>query len=308
MTISQRYSLEQFTLELSFADNKCLNGKAYLIDRYYNRCDWLFWILWLQVCSNVNCSKEKERQTSREQGLLYSYIDPAIQRYNEQSEDEQASFKASLTAYIKLYSYISHIMPFADIELEKLFIYGRFLLKKLPYKKKGGIVYLDDDVALEFYRLMKVKDQQAIYLSGEDYEVSSDIKVGDGKSVEDEKAHLSELISDVNELFGDIDFQSADKLFFDQITDDLSVNDTIKAQAENNTKENFKYGVNDAVLDAVIGRMSKNEKVAKAFLDNEKFRNYIIENVIVPDLYNRLNVENGHRFIKIIYQKVLICL
>ena len=49
--------LEQFTLELSFADNICLNGKAYLIDRYYNRCDWLFWILWLQVCSNVNCSK-----------------------------------------------------------------------------------------------------------------------------------------------------------------------------------------------------------------------------------------------------------
>jgi len=49
--------LEQFTLELSFADNKCLNGKAYLIDRYYNRCDWLFWILWLQVFSNVNCSK-----------------------------------------------------------------------------------------------------------------------------------------------------------------------------------------------------------------------------------------------------------
>jgi type I restriction enzyme R subunit len=235
----------------------------------------------------------KEKHTAKDQGLLHSYVDPGVERFKALGDDDRDLFKTTLLGFLKLYSYAANIMPFSDPELEKLYAFGRFLYKKLPRRERGGSLYIEDDVALEYYRLMKVRESKAIYLTGTEAELGTEIKVGSGASAEDEKVRLSELINDINELFGDIDFRDGDKLFFDQIAEDLSTSEKIKAQAKNNTRENFKFGVSDAVMDAVISRMSKNEKIAKAFLDNENFRNYILDQIIVRDLYRRLNVEAG---------------
>ncbi len=143
--------------------------------------------------------KPKEKQSAKDQGLLHSYIDPAVERYNVLSDEDQETFKAKLLGFIKLYSYVANVMPFSDMDLEKLFAYGRFLYKKLPHKGKGETVYIEDDVALEYYRLMKVREDQPIYLKGEESELGTDIKIGSGAG-EDEKARLSELISNINEL------------------------------------------------------------------------------------------------------------
>lgn len=232
----------------------------------------------------------KEKQTKKDQGMLHSYVDPAVDRYRNLEEDRQGEFRSILSAFLNLYRYAAIIMPFADPELEKLFVYGGFLYKKLPRPGRSEPVYIDDDVALEYYRLMKIQDSMSLYLGGDGKELTSDITDGGG-SLPDEKINLSELITNINELFGDIDFREGDKLFFDQIADDLSVKDTVRAQAENNTRNNFKYGVSDAMMDAVVDRMSKNERMAKQFVDNEKFRNYIIDHVIIPSIYQKMGIE-----------------
>lgn len=46
-------------------------------------------------------------------------------------------------------------MPFSDVELEKLFTYSRFLLKKLPRKNQQDSFQLGDEVFLEYYRLQR---------------------------------------------------------------------------------------------------------------------------------------------------------
>jgi len=234
--------------------------------------------------------KNKEKQTVRDQGMLHSYVDPAVERYTQKAEEEKESFKARLSGFLRLYRYASNIMPFSDVDLEKLYVYGRFLLKKLPKKRDEEKVYVDDDISLEYYRLKKMKEKETIYLTGDESEITSGIHVGEGKGIQDEKARLSEIIETINDIFG-IDFRESEKLFFEQIAEDLSTSNTIKSQAENNTRENFKYGVIDAALDGVISRMEKNEKIAKAFIDNEQFREYIIDNLIVPELYKRFHIE-----------------
>lgn len=62
------------------------------------------------------------------QGKLYSSIAPAIDRFKQlptiEAKDE---FKKQIIAFVRLYSFLSQIIPFQDVELEKLYSFGRFL-------------------------------------------------------------------------------------------------------------------------------------------------------------------------------------
>lgn len=87
--------------------------------------------------------KSAKSLSVKEQGKLNAYIDPAVERFKqlpkENSKEDvvgteitQENFKHALQSFTRLYSFLTQIMPFSDVELEKLFTYGRFLLKKLP--------------------------------------------------------------------------------------------------------------------------------------------------------------------------------
>ncbi len=129
-----------------------------------------------------------------------------------------------------------------------------------------------------------------MYLSGEDSELPSDVTGASARGMDDEKVRLSELISTINDLFGDFDFGEADKLFFDQIGADLARDETVQAQAKNNTRSNFLLGVRDAVIDAVVDRMEKNDRMSKKFLDDEAFREIILDRLILEQIYRTLRI------------------
>jgi type I restriction enzyme R subunit len=62
------------------------------------------------------------------QGKLYSSIAPAIDRFKHlRDEETKDEFKKQLIAFVRLYSFLSQIIPFQDVELEKLYSFGRFL-------------------------------------------------------------------------------------------------------------------------------------------------------------------------------------
>lgn len=72
-----------------------------------------------------------------EQGKLNGYIDPAVDRYKQlpventkddliSTESTQEWFKNSLHSFVRLYSFLTQITPFSDVNLEKLYTYGKF--------------------------------------------------------------------------------------------------------------------------------------------------------------------------------------
>lgn len=249
-------------------------------------------VYWPQEVENFarEFFKPGRKKTGAEQSRMHGYIDPAVERFAQLDKEEQDDFRSKLSGYLKLYSYVSNIMPFSDPALEKLFVFARFLRTKLPKGDREGIVYIDDDVALEYYRLQKIHEGQSMYLSGEDSELPSDVTGASARGMDDEKVRLSELISTINDLFGDFDFGEADKLFFDQIGADLARDETVQAQAKNNTRSNFLLGVRDAVIDAVVDRMEKNDRMSKKFLDDEAFREIILDRLILEQIYRTLQI------------------
>ncbi len=219
-----------------------------------------------------------------DQGRLYAFIDPAVDRYRAIEEEKRDEFKKSLIAFVHLYSFLSQIMPFQDVELEKLYSYGRFLLTKLPKDDYGDRLKLDDEVALAYYRLQKLGDGDLILQVQGEYGLDPTKEAGVSKD-KDEKDKLSNIINILNDKYG-TEFTDADRLYFEQIEQALYENEELKIRALCNPIENFKFALNDAFIQTLIDRMDSNQEITEKILGNQDFGDDI-RAMMTKNLYKR---------------------
>ena len=233
----------------------------------------------------------------KEQGKLNAFIDPAVERFKqlpeENSKDDvigteitQDNFKHAIQTFTRLYSFLTQIMPFSDVELEKLFTYARFLLKKLPRKNQEDRFQLGDEVSLEYYRLQRVAEQNIVMEGQNEYGLEGMDGAGIRMNKEEQEA-LSEIINVLNNRFG-TEFNDADKLFFDQIEAELILDDKLSEQAKNNTLSNFKFGFEDAFMDKLIARMEQNQDIFTKMMDDKNFGG-LVKDYMLKKVYERLN-------------------
>jgi type I restriction enzyme R subunit len=241
--------------------------------------------------------KSAKTLTISEQSKLNAYIDPAVERFKqlpvENSKNDvignevtQEDFKNTLQSFNRTYSFLTQIMPFSDVELEKLFTYTRFLYKKLPRTSQQDKFKLGDEVSLEYYRLQKIAENNILMESQGRYELEGGGEAGLRMSNED-KIALSEIINVLNKKFG-TEFSQADKLFFDQIEEELALDKKLQEQAKNNPIENFKFGFEDLFMDKLIGRMEQNQDISTKMMDDKDFGN-IVRNYMLKKVYSRLS-------------------
>lgn len=206
----------------------------------------------------------------KDQAKLYAYIDPAVHRFKELDEEPQDEFKKSMTSFVRLYSFLSQIMPFQDAGLEKLYSYGRLLLNKLPKSDYTERLKLDNEVALEYYRLQKIAEGDLILQIQNEYNIDPTKEAGISKT-KDEKAKLSNIISVLNDKYS-TDFTEADKLYFEQLEEALYENEDLKIRAQNNPIENFKYAFEDVFIQTLIDRMNDNQEIFDKIMENKDFK------------------------------------
>ena len=222
----------------------------------------------------------------KDQAKLNAYIDPAVERFKGLPEEAQDDIKNAMQAFTRLYSFLSQIMPFHDIELEKLFTYLRFFQKKLPKPALSDRFQLTDEVALEYYRLQKIEEGQIKLQKNKDGELSSITEAGVRRD-KDEHAPISKIIEILNDKLG-TDFTPADQLFFDQIEEEMVQDEILAKQAQSNTKENFKYGFEDKFMDAVIDRIEQNQELFAKLMDDHKMAT-IVKEMLLDRVFKRLN-------------------
>ncbi len=229
--------------------------------------------------------RKKEKLEVRDHAQLNAMIDPAVDRYTHlQEEEEKEDFKHTVTSFLRMYAFLTQIMPFFDIKLEKLYTYCRFLIRKLPINDKDKF-RLGDDVTLEYYRLQKISESSPELEDIQEGYVPSFID-GGARTSEDEKLHLSEIIEVLNERFG-TEFKEADRLFFHQIEEEMAANVKLQEQAKSNTIDNFKYGFEDAFLASLIKRMDQNEVIFKKIMDDDEF-NKVVKTLMLKKVYEKL--------------------
>ncbi len=222
--------------------------------------------------------------------LLNAYIDPAVDRYKHlDTEEEQDDFKHTLVSFVRSYSFLSQIIPFQDIELEKFYAYSKLLLNKLPKQELAERFKLgNEEVTLEYYRLQKTREGNIALEPEPEYGLQPATEAGMRKEKE-EQGQLSEIISQINERLG-TEFNDADKLYFDQVGLDLIADSTIIQQAKTNNFDNFKKGkLEDLFYQKLIDRMEINSGTTNKILNNKALADALIFEYLAKSVFNTIN-------------------
>jgi len=231
--------------------------------------------------------KPKARQSGGDHAKMNACLDPAVARFKGLDREKQEEFRKVLVAYRNLYAFLAQVIPFQDPDLEKLYAYVRFLLTKLP-RRTGSVLHLDDQVALQYYRLQKIAEEQLLLQEGKVAPLYGPSEVGTGLEPEIQ-IELSQLIQILNERFG-TEFRAADQLFFDSIREDALADSDLRQVALANTMENFGYVFLRALEGLFIDRMEQNEEITARFLNDGEFQ-HLVGQSLLQQVYEQIRAQ-----------------
>jgi len=212
---------------------------------------------------------------NRDEGSLHPILDRAVDKFKT-IEDEQIreDFRSKIQSYIRMYGYLSQIITFTDIELEKSFVFLKFLNKKLP-KRETGKLDISDTIDLESLRIQKLHEQ-SYELTPEDSALANPTFEG-GVVVDPVYDLLSEIINQVNNTYG-VNLTDEDRVDLSRLNKRLVDNPEIgKYMTGNNSDENkrnyFKKQFEDMMVDYVNERFDFYKKMD----DNPSMKSLIFQ-------------------------------
>ncbi len=217
-------------------------------------------------------------------------VSPALERFNALDEAKRFEFGNRLRAFVRLYAFMSHVMPFTDVDLEKLYTFGRFLLTKLPRPGEGEALHLDDEVQLRYYRIEKLSEGSIGLLAGQGGTVRGPAEVGT-VTARDQRAALSEIVDTLNDRFGTT-FTRSDQLFFDQVKEEAKLDDDVIQQALANDLENFAVSssLRKRIMDLMVERNDQNTAIVAKYMDDDEFQRLAFR-LLVKQIHDEVREE-----------------
>jgi type I restriction enzyme R subunit len=209
----------------------------------------------------------------RTQASLHPWLKPAADRYRELKEEEQVLFRKDLISFLRLYEFLSQIVPYNDLDLEKLYAFGRNLLPRLALKTDSEAIDISEDVRLTHFRLQKQGERKLSLEEGETPYLIPTSDVGTGVVRESETGKLSEIVRKMNDLFSG-DLTDADLIGYATHTKEkLLENRKLEEQAKNNTFEQFILGDFDQeFMNTILENHDRNQKMSGQVLSDERVR------------------------------------
>ena len=213
----------------------------------------------------------------RDEGNLHPSLDEVVDSWKALDDDEQREdFRLKVASYIRLYSYLSQIINFSDVELEKHYIFYRYLSKKLKPKTKER-VNIEHLIDLESLRIQKLHDHiDPLEKTDHDYE---GIKTAVGTYTPPAKDLLSEIIETINSRYG-INLTDDDKVNIDTVRQKIFEDEEIEkymngANSEQNKQDYFKKQFDNVILSLLKDRFDFYKKLD----ENSGLKNLIFDKI-----------------------------
>ena len=221
---------------------------------------------------------------NRDEGSLHPILDDVVDRFNGiDDEDVREDFRSKIQSYIRMYGYLSQIINFSDIELEKTFVFLKYLNKKLP-KRQADRFDIADTIDLDSLRIQKIHEQVGA-LENTDSFVEPPSFEG-GAAQEPEYDFLSEIINQVNTTYG-VNLTEEDKIDLSRLSKRLVEDPEVeKYMNGNNTEENkknfFKQQFDGMMIDYINERFDFYKKMD----DNPSMKSLIFQ-MMYKDYQNK---------------------
>ena len=188
--------------------------------------------------------------TDQPDELLQGILDEVINRWSALERDDREEFRSTLQGSIRFYGYISQLITFTDVALEKLYIFARSLNKKLPKREHSDLQGLFESVDLDSFRVQKTHDSLQLLLEAQDSEVEA---IGSEVATrrDPEQDFLSNIIQALNDAY-QTDFTEEDKVDLQTIHRKVRENEELRQVIEgDNTETNKRYKF-DQVIDEIL--------------------------------------------------------
>ncbi len=204
-------------------------------------------------------------------------LDACAAVYKQLETDGQIKFKSAAKGFVRTYGFLSAILPYGNPEWEKLSIFLNMLIPKLPSPQEDDLSQgILDAIDLDSYRIEK-QETISLILPDEDVEVGPvPTSTAKGKQ-EPEMDVLSAILSDFNDMFGNIDWNDADNVRRQilEIPAMVSRDEQYQNAMRNSDKQEARTE-SDRVLQRVIfSIMADNMELFKQFTDNRDFKKWL---------------------------------
>lgn len=87
---------------------------------------------------------------------LQPVLDRVVDVFNQKPDEARENFRATLQKFARLYGFVSQIIAFEDVDLEKLYVFARALNRKLPRRESRLPYEVRDAVDLDSFRLQEL--------------------------------------------------------------------------------------------------------------------------------------------------------
>ena len=203
---------------------------------------------------------------TRPDELLQGILDRVVEKWSDLETNEREEFRSSLQSYIRLYGYISQLITFTDVALEKMYIFGRSLNKKLPKRDHPDLHDVLASVDLDSFRVNRTHDSLQLSLEAENSEVTG---IGSGvHTIRDpEQDFLSNIVQALNEAY-QTDFTTEDKVDIETIHRKVHGNEELRQvidgdNTETNKRYKFDQVIDEILLDFVNSKLELYTKLSK---------------------------------------------
>ena len=209
-------------------------------------------------------------------------LDTNAEIYKDLDTEEQIKFKSAAKAFVRTYGFIGAILPYGNADWEKLSIYLNLLIPKLPSPRSDdpseGIL---ESIDLNNYR-PEARDSMSIVLDDTDTEVTPVPTGSGGHIVDPEMDLLSNIVSEFNDMFGNIDWKDEDNARH-QVTEVIpamvSKDESYQNAMRNSDEEGARLESERALQQVIFSIMADNMEIFKQYQDNPAFRKWLADMV-----------------------------
>ena len=203
------------------------------------------------------------------QDRLYAVLAPAVERFKKLSVEEKQDFRRQLTEYVRLYAFLAQILTFADVDLEKTYVFARYLRRLLPPDRANLPREVQQNIDMESYRIQQTGGGNIALERRPGILDPVSTKSG-YETGPDELETLSRIIVELNARFG-LNLGPEHRVTLGQMMEKLDDDAALDAAARANTRENVRLTFDQKVEHVIQEIVDSNFELYKRITDDHAF-------------------------------------
>ncbi len=223
------------------------------------------------------------------QDRLYALLAPVVDRFRALGKEEQQDFRGQLTDYLRLYAFLAQVLNFADADLEKLYLFARYLRRLVPVDREELPREVQQNIDMESYRLQQTGGGRIVLERKPG--VLQPVSTQGAHGVEAEELEtLSRIIAELNERFG-LNLGPEHRVTLGQMMEMLDDDAALDAAARVNTRENVRLTFDQKVENVIQEIVDSNFDLYKRITDDRAFGEVVKNFLFDQYLRARRNAE-----------------